>query len=337
MKGFSPRRRVFAALLGGKVDRIPVTSVAGCGGTVSVDIQEATGIYWPEAHKDPEKMAKLAIESQRLTGIENVRVPFDFVVEPEALGCEIRWGEKPDSVPSVIKHPYKDPEKLKKPEELLEAGRIPIVLEAIRLVRREVGDALPISSLVLGPFTLAGELAGLNEILIWTLKKPEYVEEFVKFSTEIAIEFAKAQYRAGSDIVGVASPTESLIGPNSFRKFVKPYLTKIADELGGIKVLHICGNTEKILADMAETGFDALSIETKNVASAKSLAGEVKILGSVSSSKTLTFGSPEEVKVEAKRCLEGGVDLLEPDCGFSPITPLGNIKAMVKARDEFYT
>lgn len=334
---FTPKRRVLASLLGGRSDRVPVTSVAGCGGTVTVDMQETVGIYWPEAHKDPEKMAKLAIESQKLTGIENTRVPFDFVVEPEALGCEIKWGEKPDSVPSVIKHPYKDPEKLKKPKELLDAGRIPIVLEAIRLVRREVGDTLPISSLVLGPFTLAGELAGLNEFLMWTVKKPEYVEEFVKFATEIAIEFAKAQYRAGSDIVMVGSPTASLIGPNMFRKFVKPYLTKIAEELGGIRVLHVCGNTEKILNDMAETGFDALSIETKDVTSAKSLVGEVKILGSVSSSNTLTFGSPEEVKVEAKRYLEGGVDLLEPNCGFSPITPLENVKAMVKARDEFYT
>ncbi|MEM3584046.1 MAG: MtaA/CmuA family methyltransferase, partial [Nitrososphaerales archaeon] len=263
IKEFSPKRRVFAVLLGGKVDRPPVTSLAGCGGTVSLDIQKATGIYWPDAHKDPEKMAKLAIASQKLTGFENVRVPFDFVVEPEALGCEIKWYEDPRLIPSTFTHIYKKPEELKMPDNLLEAGRIPIVLEAIRIIRKEVGDYLPISSLVLGPFTLAGELAGITEILTWALKNPEYVKKFVEFSTEFIIEYAKAQYRAGSDIVQVGEPSASgdLISPKMFKEFVKPALTKIANELKGIRLLHICGKAGPIIQDMVECGFDGISVE----------------------------------------------------------------------------
>lgn len=40
----APKRRAFAALLGGKVDRPPVTSIGGCGGTTNVDVQKAVGI-----------------------------------------------------------------------------------------------------------------------------------------------------------------------------------------------------------------------------------------------------------------------------------------------------
>ena len=68
----------------------------------------------------------------------------------------------------------------------------------------------------------------------------------------------------------------------------------------------------------------------------KSLVGQIKILGNISSKETLVIGSPNEVKAEAKKALEEGVDLLEPECGISPVTPTKNLKAMIEARDEFY-
>jgi len=310
-----------------------VTSVAGCGGTVTVDMQETVGIYWPEAHKDPAKMAKLAIASHQLTGLESVRVPFDFVVESEALGCEIKPGDK-KIVPQVTKHPFEKPEDLKMPDDLLQAGRIPVVLEAIRKMREEVGDFLPISSLVLGPLTLAAELSDTANLLRWTMKKPDYVEKFVDFATEVAIRYGKAQYRAGSDIVEVGEPvaSASLISPKMFKEFAKPALIKIAKELGGIRVLHICGNALPMIPDMVETGFDGISIEEDvDVAKIKPLVGDVKILGNVSSKGALVMGDPNQVEDESRKALEAGVDLLEPGCGISPITPIDNIKALVKA------
>jgi len=336
LESFTPKRRVLAALLGGKIDRTPVTSVAGCDGIACVDMQKAIGIHWPEAHKDSKKMAKLAMASYKLTGLECVRVPFDFVEEVEALGCEIKWFDTPESVPAVMGHPYEKPEDITMPENLLERARIPVVLEAIRIIRKEVGDFLPISSLAVGPFSISGELAGIERFLKWIIVKPDYVKEFVNLATGIVIEYAKAQYRAGSDIVEVADPMASgdMISPGMFREFVKPALIKVADNLGGVRVLHICGRTERIVPDMAETGFDAISVEEKvDVARIKPLVGDVKILGNVSST-TLAFGSSEDVKAEAKRAIEAGVDLLEPGCGISPIAPLKNIRAMVKVAKE---
>ena len=340
MGEISPKRRVFAALLGGKVDRPPITSLAGCGGTVSLDIQKATGIYWPDAHKDPEKMAKLAIAGYELTGLENVRVPFDFVIEPEALGCEIKWPEDPSLIPATLTHIYKKPEDLKMPDNLLELGRIPVILEAIRILRKEVGDYLPISSLVLGPFTLSGELAGVTDLLIWMLRNPDYVKKFVEFSTDLIIEYGKAQYRAGSDIVQVGEPTASgdLISPKMFKEFVKPALTRIADELKGIRLLHICGKTTPMISDMVECGYDGISIEEAvDVAKIKPIAQakDVKVLGNVSSKGNMIFAGPDEVKEETLKALDAGVDLLEPGCGISPPAPLDNIKAMAVALKEW--
>ena len=47
-------------------------------------------------------------------------------------------------------------------------------------------------------------------------------------------------------------------------------------------------------------------------------------------------GTCEEIKAEAKKCLEGGIDILAPGCGIAPKTPVRNIRALVEARDEYY-
>jgi [methyl-Co(III) methanol-specific corrinoid protein]:coenzyme M methyltransferase len=336
----SPKRRAFAALLGGKVDKTPVTSIGGCWGATCVDIQRITGIFLRDAHYSPKKMTDLAIASQKLTGLESVRVPFDVVVEPEIFGCKINWGTGPESTPSVSKFLRLAPENLKMPENLLEKGRIPIVLDAIRLVREEVGDFLPISSFIQGPFTFAGQLVGLANLSKWIEIKPKLARMTIDFATTIAIDYGKAQYRAGADIVDVGDPmaSEELISPEKFREFVKPALSELTKNLGGIKVLRICGQTRRLLNDIAETGFDGINLsEDVEIDYVKALTSDIKTLGKVSSSRTLIFGSTNDIKREAIKSLKAGVDLLEPTCGFSSITPLANIRAMVEARDEFFT
>ena len=178
----SPKKRVLTALLGGQTDRIPVTSITGCGGAVNVDMQTASGIFWPDAHKDPEQMAKLAIAGYEIGGIECVKLPFHNITEAEALGCKTRYPKQTHLYPVVVENPYKQPQELKMPNRIAESGRLPIVLQAIRISRERVGDFLPISSHVVGPFTLACELVGIDRFSIWSLKNIDYVRTMQIFS-----------------------------------------------------------------------------------------------------------------------------------------------------------
>ena len=61
-----------------------------------------------------------------------------------------------------------------------------------------------------------------------------------------------------------------------------------------------------------------------------------KLIGNISSSQTLFRDSPDEVKKKVKDVLESGIDKLAPSCCLAPRSPLENIKAMVKGRNEFY-
>jgi [methyl-Co(III) methanol-specific corrinoid protein]:coenzyme M methyltransferase len=201
----SPKKRVLKALMGGKTDRAPVTSITGCGGSVNVDMQTATGIFWPEAHKGPELMAKLAIAGYEIGGIECVKIPFHNITEAEALGCKTRYPKQRHLYPVVVENPYNTPQDLKMPDRIVESGRLPIVLQAIRIAREFVGDFLPISSHVVGPFTLACELVGIERFSIWSLKNIDYVRT-VTFAYANVFVIAESSNR-------VQPPTTSSILP----------------------------------------------------------------------------------------------------------------------------
>ena len=335
---FTSKRRVLAALLGGEVDKVPATCVGACGGNVTVEIQQAAGIYWPEAFIDPKKMAKLAIASQEITGLGNVNIGHEFSILPEALGCEIKFYDRNDLKPAMIKPACDSPDQLRMPDDFLKRGRIPAIMEAIGLVRREVGDFLPVTSFVFGPYSLAGELAEPTRFMGWAISNPENAKQFVDFAAEAIIEYAKAQYRAGSDIVSLGEPlgTPDIIGLATFRKYIKPALKRIADNLGGIRILHLCGDVEPFIPEIVDIGFDAISIkQSVDIARIKPIVGNIKILGNVESKGVLTHGTVEEVRTVARKALEAGVTMLEPGCGLEALMPLNNIKVLVEEARNF--
>jgi [methyl-Co(III) methanol-specific corrinoid protein]:coenzyme M methyltransferase len=285
-------------------------------------------------------MAKLAIANHELSGLEAVRIPYCLTVLVEAMGCEINMGTK-NRQPSVTGHPYpKDLEGAAVPADLLQRGRIPVVLEAIKIIREKVGPDVPIVGGMEGPITVASDLVSVKSFMKWSIKKTDLFEQALDLANEAAIMYANAMAEAGADIIAIADPVASpdLMSPDSFKQFLQSRLQKFSASVNSVTVLHICGNVNPILNYMADCGFEGLSVEEK-IGSAKKakevIGGRARFVGNVSSPFTLLPGPIDKIKAEAKQALADGVDVLAPGCGIAPMTPLENIKAMVAARDEF--
>ncbi|MGI5993117.1 MAG: methylcobamide:CoM methyltransferase MtaA [Methanosarcina sp.] len=338
MSEFTLKARLLAALEGKPVDKVPVCSVTQTG---IVELMDEVGAPWPESHTNPELLAKLAIANYELSGLEAVRVPYCLTVLVEAMGCEINMGTK-NRQPSVIGHPYpKSLEGAAIPEDLLQRGRIPAVLEAIKIVREKVGPDVPIIGGMEGPITVASDLVSVKSFMKWSIKKTDLFEQSLDIATEAAIIYANAMVEAGADVISVADPVASpdLMSPASFKQFLQARLQKFSSSVDSVTVLHICGNVNPILNDMADCGFEGLSVEEKvgSPKKAKEVIGDrARFVGNISSPFTLLPGPVDKIKAEAKQALEEGVDVLAPGCGIAPMTPLENIKAMVAARDEYY-
>jgi len=300
---------------------------------------EATGLYWPDAHKDPVKMAKLSASVYDLTGLEVAGVPYCLSVEAEALGCQIMWSEEIDATPQVLRTPYKTPGEIEIPSDFLNLKRVPVILKAVDILKKNVGNKLPIVAGVTGPFSLAGHLLGIENLLKSVITDPKKVHEAVDKASEAGSAFGKALREIGADVVLIADPSASsnLISPKTFKEIVKPAIVRTAEAIGGVTFLHICGNANPILAEMAETGVSAISIdENVDVRKAKALLGEkVKIAGNISTTNTLLLKKPDDVKEACRQALEAGVDILAPGCGIAPRTPNANIKALVETARQF--
>ena len=84
-------------------------------------------------------MAGLAAAAHETCGLESMKLPFDMTVEAGALGAKIDYGTK-KTLPQVKEHLYRDPGELVIGEDLMEQGRIPVVLEAIRIGQENVWE-----------------------------------------------------------------------------------------------------------------------------------------------------------------------------------------------------
>jgi [methyl-Co(III) methanol-specific corrinoid protein]:coenzyme M methyltransferase len=344
------KENVLTVLSGEEVNVTPVISVTQIG---IVEAMEKTDSFWPEAHTDAEKMAILGSSLYELVGLECARIPFCLTVEAEAMGCKVNLGSE-DKTPLVMESPFQNASDIKIPTDFLHNGRIPVVLEALKKLKEKYGDTLPIIVGITGPFTLTGHLLGVEKMVRYMRTKPYEIES----ALDVSMEYVNALSEIGPDIICVAEPTSAteLINPLQFKTIVKPRLEDLSREINTKKVLHICGSAEPILKDMASIGYDGLSVEEKvDVKWAKeelkgggkimrvggrimTMGGEKspKLIGNISSSKTLFRDSPDEVKKKVKDVLESGIDILAPSCGLAPRSPLENIKAMVKGRNEFY-
>ncbi|MFP4654955.1 MAG: methylcobamide:CoM methyltransferase MtaA [Methanohalobium sp.] len=338
MDEITPRERMFRVMDGKTVDKTPVGSFTSMA---PVDLMNLSGSSRPEADTNPEKMATLAISAYKFAGFETVRYPFDMVTLGEAIGCEIDIGTK-ERTPSITDELSKESiEKLEVPNNLLEKGRIPTILEASRIIKEEVGDELPTIVGVEGPIDLASNIAGIKTFMKWLLKDRARVEKLLDICTDVCIEYANACLKNGADAICIAEAVASpdLLPPYDFENLLKPRYTKTAKKLDGYCVLHVCGKTDKVVPHMVECGFNGIVIE-ENIQDLKTAVDTAHknnniVIGNVSTSETLFNGTPEQVKSEAFNSLKNGVDVLAPGCGIAPESPLDNLKALVQARNEY--
>ncbi|KXS44156.1 MAG: methylcobalamin coenzyme M methyltransferase [Methanolobus sp. T82-4] len=332
------KERFLKALKGEEVDKVPVLSVTQ---TAIVEMMDKTGAEWPEAHSDAQKMADLAMATYTECGLEGVRAPYCLTVLAEAMGCEVNMGTK-NRQPSVTGHPYpKGVDNLEMPENLLEQGRIPAVMEALGILKEKTGGEVPVIAGMEGPITLASDLASVKKFMKWSIKKPEDFQTILDFACDACIEYANALLDAGADVISVPDPVASpdLMAPDTFDKTLKPVLQKFADGVNGPMILHVCGDVSPILEMMADCHFESISIEekVKDLAGAKAKVGDkVTICGNVSSPFVLLAGDEAKVKEAAKKALDDGIDVLAPGCGIAPDTKCSNLRAMVEARDEYF-
>lgn len=337
----TPKERLFLALRQEPVDRIPVVQPLQTG---TVPLMESSGSYWPYAHRDAGKMASLSYEAHTVVGFEGVRVPFDVNVESEALGCTLDYDKGRykglDIQPLVRDIPLADKAALSKIQipDPYKSGRMPVVVDAVKMLSAKLGPDIPVLAAIVGPFMLAGQIRGVDNLMRDLARDCEFSHELLDKCYRSCNTYAEALVEAGADVIVFIDATASpdLVSPKYYQEYAMPYAGRIAQELPVPTILHICGHAGAIIHHMAEVA-DGISFDAYvDVAFAKEAAkGKAALCGNVDVNSTLLFGPASKIEENVKDCLEKGTNVLTTACGIPPRTPTEHLIAMVEAGKKY--
>jgi uroporphyrinogen decarboxylase len=182
-------------------------------------------------------------------------VIMDLTLEAEAFGCQIEFQE--NDMPHILGRlltSAEDIENLNVPD--LSAGRIGEYLKANKLTV-EMGIDKPVLAGVIGPFSLAGRLFDMSEIMMACYIEPDAINMLLDKCIEFIINYCRELKRIGCSGVVVAEPAAGLLANDDCQIFSSEYVKRLVDELQDetfIIVLHNCGNTGHCTDAMLYTG-----------------------------------------------------------------------------------
>lgn len=270
-------------------------------------------------------------------------VIMDLTVEAEAFGAEISFTE--GEVPAVVGHKLHNAEEIEALEvPSLKAGRVPQYLKANLLAAREITDR-PVLGGCIGPFSLAGRLYDMSEIMVLIYENPAAAHSLLEKCTEFILRYCKALKATGVNGVVMAEPAAGLLSDADCRKFSSDYVRRIVREVQDdtfTLVLHNCGNTGHCTGAMTATGADAYHFGNKcDMAEViREVPPTALAMGNLDPVSLFREGTEEEMyraTTDLLRRVAPGHDnfVLSSGCDTPPNTPHENIRAFFKALADF--
>ena len=268
----------------------------------------------------------------------------DLSVEAEAFGAETVVSD--DEVPTVVGalvDEDTDPDDIAVPA--VGAGRTGLYVEAIAKVAPLIGDR-PVLAGAIGPFSLAGRLMDVSEVMVLCYEEPELVHAVLGKAAGFVAAYAAAFRAAGADGVVLAEPLAGLLSPDLAEEFSSAYVRRIVEEVqtdSFAVVYHNCGGgVPKMMDSIVATGAAAFHFGNAiSMVDVMPLVPADRVaMGNVAPAEQLRNGTPDSVRAATIEVLETCAGypnfVISTGCDVPPMAPLENIDAFFAAVDEFY-
>ncbi len=267
----------------------------------------------------------------------------DLSVEAEAFGAKVVFSD--NEVPTVtgrLLETEADIDDLTVPP--VTAARAGEYVKAIEKAASSITDR-PVLAGVIGPFSLAGRLMEMTEVMIKCMTEPNLVHRVLRKSAEFLTAYITAFKNAGASGIVMAEPAAGLLSPNLCSEFSSAYIRGIIESVEDenfLVVYHNCGNTVPLIDAVLETGARAIHLGNTIDLSAvidKYPADRI-IMGNLDPVEVLRSGSPESVAVATEELLDrmGGYPnwVISSGCDIPPLTPLAAIDTFFETVEKYY-
>lgn len=297
------------------------------------------GMSVQESIDKPQEAAKAQMAVIDRCGFDGFESMWDWLSMVEALGCKVKIPET-GTIPTiepVIKSPA-DLDRISIPDPNRDYRFLSSV-RSTEYLRSQVQDEKLLTMVVVSPFTLVGEMRGVEELMMETFTETAFVKEMLRLANETVSEYCKAILETEADMIALCEPTASgsLISPEGFNEFSAPYMKSCSDRIrneGWISMIHICGDTNDRLKDIAMIGADIFSMDAMVDVSLASQQVNHAIMGNIDPTQILYSGTPSSVRQEvfsivSKARTKGFI--LGAGCDIAPGTPLENVEAVSRS------
>ena len=322
------KERYISAVTGREHDRVPVTPI------VMAWAAHHVGRTYRDFYLDGDVMVEANLAMVRDFGFDQVSVISDPWREACAYGMEFDYPPEGVGIPKSRLLGTRDDLRKLRPLDFDGCERTRDRIEAVAKLAAAVGHTHSVLGWVEGPIAVYADLRGVELAMLDLIDDPDMFAAAAEGITANALQFARRQIAAGADTIGVGDAAASLVGPELYRRCVLPWEKKLIagiHQAGALVKLHICGNINAILADVAATGADAIDLDWMvPIAAARQAVGpDVCLCGNFDPVAVLLQGTGETVAAAARQCLAEGGDrfILQPGCEVPPGTPDANVKA----------
>ena len=267
----------------------------------------------------------------------------DLSVEAEAFGAAIHISE--NEVPTVTGAIVRDEEAANAlTVPAVGAGRTGICVQAMAEAVRQITDR-PVLAGVIGPFSLAGRLMDVSEIMMDCYDEPDMVHTVLRKVSEFLISYCQAFRDAGAAGVVMAEPLAGLLSPALAQEFSHPYVKQIIDAVQTedfAVIYHNCGdNVGFMIEDIYRLGamgyhFGDAMVMAELLPKAPA---DVLVMGNVSPAAQFLGGTPDSIRTATHaimaQCCRYPNFVISSGCDIPPLSPWDNIDSFFRAAETF--
>lgn len=333
MTTMTPTERLAARMRRETVDRIPNLTL------VMQYAADLIGAPLADYYQDYHVLCEANFKSVEVFDIDILDAISDPYRETADFGAHITFPE--NGLPlchAPLIQDLSDVQALPFPDPLAPGSRMRDRVDAIRLFHERAGGTVPIQGWVEGALAEAADLRGVSALMYDLYDRPEWVDELLERLVEVEIAFALAQVEAGATIIGLGDAIASQVGPRAYRRFALPYEQRIfaaIRDAGAMPRLHICGDTTRIVKDMAQSGAQIIDLDWQvDIAQARATVDAIDptiaLCGNVDPVAVIMDGSPNTITAAVLACRDaGGTNwLAAPGCEVPRGTPPENLLAL---------
>ncbi|MDF1499629.1 MAG: uroporphyrinogen decarboxylase [Anaerolineales bacterium] len=286
----------------------------------------------------PELAAEVTMQPVNAFDVDAAIIFADILLPLVPMGADLAYvkGEGP-----AISNPVRtksDVAALKPAEARQSLG---FVMEAIRLVREQLPEGVPLIGFAGAPFTVGSYLieGGSSRSHVHA-KGFMYSQEntwnaLMDKLVDVTIDYLLAQVEAGAQVIQLFDSWVGELHPDDYRRYVQPHSARVLSAIGetGVPTIHFGTGTATILPDMKEAGGTVIGVDWRTpLDQAWELLGDdVAVQGNMD--PTALFADPDILEQHVDRVLAAAAGrpghIFNLGHGILPKTPVENVGAVV--------